>query len=147
MASQSATARGGTSRSRARVTWGVYLRLSGGSPARRKQPLLLGLELDQSRARLHLGDDGARPRTAESVEIVDRDVDRIALDAVEQMRRLVRGAVVDVAQEAQGDVIVVGVDPAGAVQPAAQEGEAIADIGRHFERGEQAWHGDGASVF
>jgi len=50
----------------------------------------------------------------------------------------VRDDVVDVADEAQGHVIVLGIDPARARQPAAQRGERLADVGGDFETGEEA---------
>ena len=48
---------------------------------------------------------------------------------------------VDVADEAEREVVVLLVDPAGAGQAAAKEGEALADIGGDLDAGEQPRHG------
>ena len=53
-----------------------------------------------------------------------------------------RDDVVDVADEAQRDVIVLGIDPARARQTAAQHGERLAHVGGNFETGEEAGHGE-----
>ena len=52
-----------------------------------------------------------------------------------------RDRVVDVADEAQRHVIVLGIDPARAGQAAAQHRERLRDVGGDFETGEQAGHG------
>ena len=53
---------------------------------------------------------------------------------------VVRHAVVDVADEAQGEMIILGVDPACARQPAAKLRQGEGDLGRDLDAGEQAWH-------
>ena len=53
--------------------------------------------------------------------------------------------VVDVADEAQREVIVLRIDPARTRQPAAHHGKRLGDLRRNFETGEQTWHDTCAS--
>ena len=57
-------------------------------------------------------------------------------------RDFVGDRVVDVADEAQRQVIIFRIDPARARQPAAQHRQRLADIGGDFETGEEARHGE-----
>ena len=52
---------------------------------------------------------------------------------------------VDVADESEGDVVVLGLDPARADDPAAGKRELADDDARQFEAGEQARHGGAPS--
>src|SRR6476659_8161315 len=67
-------------------------------------------------------------------------IETAALDAVEHRGDLMRGHVVDVADEAQRQVIVFGIDPARARQAAAQRRQCLADSGRDFDAGEKPRH-------
>ena len=53
--------------------------------------------------------------------------------------------VIDVADEAQREVIVLRIDPARTRQPAAHHGKRLGDLRRNFETGEQTWHDTCAS--
>ena len=50
--------------------------------------------------------------------------------------------VVDVADEAQCQVIVLRIDPARTRQSAAQRRQRLPDIGRNFDTGEETRHGE-----
>ena len=52
-----------------------------------------------------------------------------------------RDVVVDVADEAQGDVIILRIDPARARQAAAQHRQRLRDLGRNLDAGEKTRHG------
>lgn len=64
-----------------------------------------------------------------------------AMHAVERVDDLVGHPVIDVTDEAQCDVIVLGIDPARTAQSAAQKGEHEARLGRDLKPGEQSRHG------
>ena len=68
------------------------------------------------------------------------DVERLAIDPEQQRGDLVGRDAVDIADEAQGDVVIFGVDPARAREAAAQIGERVADLGRYFQPREQTRH-------
>src|SRR4051794_23471483 len=53
-----------------------------------------------------------------------------------------RDRVVDVADEAQRQMVVLRINPARARQPAAQARQRLSDIGRNFDAGEEPRHGD-----
>ena len=96
------------------------------------QPLVLGLQLHQRLGRSERGHDRARLAPAERFEILHPQLERLAPHASQQGGDLVRDDVVDVADEAQRHMIVLGIDPARTRQPAAQRGERLADVGREF---------------
>src|SRR5439155_512302 len=105
-----------------------------------QQPLELGLELDQGRDRRRGGDHRSRPAAAERSQAVEAQLERPPVDLIEQRRDLVGEHVIDVADEAQRQVIVLRVDPARARQAAAQHGERKRDLARNLQRGEKAGH-------
>src|SRR5665213_190019 len=57
---------------------------------------------------------------------------------VEAVEHFVGGAVIDIADEAQRDVVVFGVHPAGAVEPAALERKRQSHLRRDFEAGKES---------
>ena len=105
------------------------------------QPLVFGLQLHQGLGRPERGDDRARFAPAEKLEILHPQFEPLAPHASQQGRDFVRDHVIDVADEAQRHMVVLGVDPAGARQSAAQHGERLPDIGGNFETGKKARHG------
>jgi len=116
------------------------LRGSGGRAEAAQQPLLLGLQLHKDRLRPRPDDDGARLVAAKGGKFVKRDRERRAANGVERMGHVVGDALVHVADEAQGDVVVFGVDPARAIEAAAQASEALGHGRRNFEGREQSGH-------
>ena len=52
-----------------------------------------------------------------------------------------RDDVIDIADEAQRQVIILRINPARARQSAAQHAKRLPDIGRDFDSGEKARHG------
>src|SRR5712691_8637102 len=105
------------------------------------QPLVLGLQLHHGLARPERGHDGARLAPAEGFEILHGELECRAPHPPQQRCDLVRDHVVDIADEAQRDVIIFGIGPARARQPAAERGERLRDVGRDFKTGEEARHG------
>src|SRR3712207_4511432 len=86
-----------------------------------QEALLLPLQLVQLAIAGGAGEDRPGLRAPEAVEPVDSDIDRSALASLAENRRDILGhALVDVADEAQGDVVVLGLDPACAGKPAAK---------------------------
>jgi sorbitol-specific phosphotransferase system component IIA len=63
------------------------------------------------------------------------------VDLVELGGDLPGEADLDIADEAEGDVVAFPVDPAGAGNAAPHEIEALGHIGRNFNAGKQARHG------
>ena len=107
-----------------------------------QEAFLLSLHLGEFVRRLDPGEDRPGLATAEAVETVDRDVERgAAAGFAERGGHVPRRALLDVADEAQGDVVVLGLDPAGAGEAAPQHSELLAHRCGDFESGEQAWHG------
>ena len=62
------------------------------------------------------------------------------MDPVERVGDLVGDMAFDVADEAQREVVVLDVDPAGAGQAAAQQGQRKGGVTRNFEGGEKTRH-------
>src|SRR6185436_14801483 len=67
-------------------------------------------------------------------------------DAPEQRSDLARGLVVDIADEAQRQMVVLRIDPARARQAAAQHGEHLRDVFGNFETCEYSWHCGGLTT-
>ena len=100
----------------------------GLEPEPLQQPLLLRLQLQQRRDGRGRRDQSARLAAAEGREPVEAQLERPALDASEQAGDVARQRIVDVADEAQREVIVFRIDPARPGQTAAHHGKRI---GRH----------------
>ena len=124
------------SRNRASVTCGVYLRPSGSSPTRCiSRSCSACNSMQRRRPALTSGDHRARLAAAERGEPVEPQFEAAALHSAEQPGDLVRECVVDVADEAQRDVIVFGIDPARARQAAAQDRQRLGyDCGEFQDR-------------
>ena len=73
-------------------------------------------------------------------QLAEAHLEAAAPHAVEQRGDVVREAIVDVADEAQRDVVVFRVDPARAGQAAAQQRQRRRDLARDFQADEQAGH-------
>src|SRR5262249_60545558 len=99
---------------------------------------MLGLQLDQRRDGGGGGDYRARPAAAERREALETELETPPVDLVEERSDLVREHVVDVADEAQREMIVLRIDPARARQASAQHRQRERDIPGNFEGGEQA---------
>ena len=100
---------------------------------------------DQLRLMVH--DAGGDPVAAEvaydlaGTPLRPPQLERAAAHTAEQRGDLACHAVIDVADEAQRDVVVFRIDPARAGQAAAQHREGLRDLGRKFEAGEKTRHG------
>ncbi|MNV87746.1 hypothetical protein D3C71_1818950 [compost metagenome] len=64
---------------------------------------------------------------------------------VEAVGHFIGGLVIHIANESQGNVIILRIDPAGAAQAAPLEGERKSDIGRDFKAGKEPGHGPSSS--
>ncbi len=78
-------------------------------------------------------DHRARLPAAERGQTVETKLERAAMHAAEHAGNLVRQRVVDIADEAQREVIIFGIDPAGARQTAAHHGERLGDRAAEFQ--------------
>jgi len=85
-------------------------------------------------------DHRARLAAAEAGQALHLHFERLPVDPEQHRGDLVGGDPIDVADEAQGDVIIFGVDPAGAGKAASQAGKRVADLGRDFQSGKQTRH-------
>ena len=103
-------------------------------------PLDLGLQLDQVRRRGRRREQGVRFLAAENAEPGQAELELEAPDAAERIGDLVGDMMLDIADEAQRQVIVLDVDPAGARQAAAQEREGHRRIVRNLQGGKQTRH-------
>src|SRR6478735_7520849 len=103
-------------------------------------PLKFGLQLDQRPARLDGGDHCPRLAAAEALQALQLDLERLAVDPKQHRGDFVRRHAVDIADEAQGDVIIFGIDPARARKAATQIGKGLANLGRNFQSGKQTRH-------
>ena len=104
------------------------------------QPFELGLQFHQRLDRLDPDDDRARLASAKCRQSAEPHLEAAPLHAVEQQRDLVRQPIVDIADEAQRDVIILRVDPARSRQPAPQQCQRLADFAGDFQTDEQARH-------
>src|SRR4051794_31028044 len=112
----------------------------GIKPEALHQPLQLRLQLDQRPARFDGGDHRARFLAAETLQPLHFHFERLAVDSKQQRGDFIRRDAVDIADEAQGDVIIFGIDPACAGEAATQIGKLLADLGRNFQSSEQTRH-------
>src|SRR5882757_7132743 len=112
----------------------------GIEPQALHQPLQLGLQFDQRPARLDGSDHRARFLAAETLQALHLDLERLAVDSKQQRGDFVRRHAVDISDEAQGDVIIFGIDPACAGKAATQIGKLLADLGRNFQSCKQTRH-------
>ena len=114
----------------------------GLEPEPLQEPLVLGLQLHQRRDRRGGGDQRARLAAAERRQPVEPQLERHAPAAAEHAGDFMRQRVIDVADETQRQVIILGIDPARARQAAAHHGKRLGDMRRNFESSEQAGHDD-----
>lgn len=85
-------------------------------------------------------DNGARLVAAKGRELIERHRQFGTLDKGECIGRVAREGVVDIADEAQGDVIIFDIDPARVRNAAAQPRQILCDRGGNFQRREKSWH-------
>src|SRR5215471_21763753 len=81
-------------------------------------PLKLRLQLDQRLAWHDGSNHGARLTSAEARQALQRHLEWLAIDPDQHGSDLVGGRAVDIADESQGDVVIVGIYPAGAGEAA-----------------------------
>src|SRR5262245_52313645 len=83
---------------------------------------------------------GVRLVAAERADALEPDAERPCHHGVERIGDLMGEAVLDVADEAQGDVEGFAIDPAGAPNAAAHEFKLKGNIGGNLESGEETRH-------
>src|ERR1700730_10796059 len=105
------------------------------------EPFLFGLKFDQGGSWLGPGDEGPGLGAAEGTQLLDRHGERRPPALFGGRMDLPRGRIVDVADEAQGQMVMFGFDPERAGNAAAQHGKIHREIGRDFEAREQTGHG------
>jgi len=108
------------------------------------EPLADALDLALKRSKIGRG-GGAGPHRvrlllAESADTRQRQREGRAVDAVERVGDLVGDVTRDIADEAQRQMVVLDVDPAGARQAAPQQGQRQGGVTRNFEGGEKTRH-------
>src|SRR5262249_45113266 len=110
------------------------------------QPLVLGLQFHQRLRRSEGGYDLPRFAPAKRYEIFDAQFERLAPHASQHGCDLVRDNIIHIANEAQRDMIVLGIDPACARQAATQHRQRLAHVEWNLETGKEAGHGNDYSV-
>ena len=98
-----------------------------------QQPLLLGLQFKQRRDGRGRRNQSARLAAAEGREPVEPQLERPAMDASKQAGNVARQRIIDVADEAQRQVIIFGIDPARPRQTAAHHRKRIGRRGAVFQ--------------
>ena len=109
-------------------------------PETAHESLDIGLELAELRCRLDPREHGPRPVAAEAAELVERDRQRRRPDIVQEAVDVMGHAPVDIAEKAQGDVVVGGLDPARTDQPTAMQRQGRGDLGGNLQGSEQPRH-------
>jgi hypothetical protein len=101
---------------------------------------LFGLQIHQRRLWPHLGHDRAWLVTAETAQPFEANGRPRPTTIGEALVDIASGARINVANESQRDVIVLGLEPARPDDSAAHERKLTNDGVRQFEAGEQARH-------
>src|SRR6476620_7481082 len=104
------------------------------------QAFVFCLHIEQGLCRGDTGYDRASLAAAERGQPLHVQFESAAFYAPEHGRNLVCDVVIDVADEPQGQVIIFGIDPAGAGQPAAQGRQRLSDIRRNLNTCEETRH-------
>src|SRR5215510_12986668 len=105
------------------------------------QPLVLSLQLHQPWSLRQRRDHRARTTPAERGQSIEPQFEWRATDLAKQRCNLVRQRIVNVSDEAQGYVIILGIDPARSRQSAAQHRKRLGDIWGKLKSGENSRHG------
>jgi hypothetical protein len=112
----------------------------GGEADAAQGALVLGLQFDQRRGGLRVDDDGARPAAAKGADAVQRHPEARPGDGVERVGDIAGRRAVDIADEAQRQMIEIRLQPARARQAAAQRGKFGGERRGDFEACEQTRH-------
>ena len=105
-------------------------------------PLFLRLEIEDLRRGNDPCEDRARFASAEGVEAIDGDLQRLTpASFLQHLINFARHPLVDVADEAKGDVVEFGIDSACARQAAAKRRQGLTDVRGDLDASEQTWHG------
>src|SRR5262245_65865876 len=86
------------------------------------------------------GEDGPRLAAAETAETGHLELERRRHDLAERRLEVPRRGPVHIADEAQGEVIVLGIDPARAGEPGTKHGQALGDAFRNLDGGKESGH-------
>ena len=100
----------------------------------------IALQFNQRRRRSDTRHDRARLVAAEPAKSLEIDGYRRMAHGRQRIGDFARGMSVDVSDEAQGDVIVGWLDPAGAEYAAARRRQSLPDLSGNGQSGEQTRH-------
>ena len=89
----------------------------------------------ESLRRLDIGKDRARLAAAETAEAVQPELERRRDDLAESGGKVPRRVPINIADEAQRQVIILRIDPARTRYPGAEQGETLGDAGRDLDGG------------
>ena len=120
---------------------GVYLRPSGGRPMRWKMRSCSACSSLSAGVASMLATMACGLPVPSGPTPVEPQAESGAPDAVETLGDRFGLDHVDVADEAQRQVVVVRIDPARPRQAAPQHGQPVGDLGGDLDAREQAWHG------
>lgn len=104
-------------------------------------PLVDRLQTPEVGAFLNSGIERVGLAAAEHAAARQPELERPGLDTFQLIGDFAGKAVGNVADEAQCDVVALGIDPAGSGDPAPHEAQIEGNIGRNFKAGEQSRHG------
>src|ERR1700674_431866 len=110
------------------------------------ESFLLRLKLEQRGGIPGPGDERPGLGATKRAQAFDRHRKSRLPDFFEDRMDVPRGRIIDIADEAQRQMIVFGVDPARARESAAQHGKVHCEIGRDFETRKETGHGSLLSV-
>ncbi|CFX10041.1 protein of unknown function [Candidatus Filomicrobium marinum] len=120
---------------------GFELTTFGRETGRPRSAFMSTRELFQFRTSFDAGPNRSRLFSTERTEPGNAGMKSVHVDARKHIGELARGPIVDVADEPQRDVHVVGIDPASAGKRLLHIGEIVAKIFREFDTGKKTRHG------
>ena len=86
------------------------------------------------------GKDRPRLAAAKTAKPVQPKLERVCHDLAQCGGEIPRGVPVDIADEAERQMIVLGIDPTRAGKPRAQQRQPLGDAAWDFDRGKKPWH-------
>src|SRR4029450_94205 len=88
------------------------------------------------------GKDRARLVAAEAAKPVELELERSSSDLAQGEGEVMRDRAVDIADEAERQVIILGIDPPCAGEPRAEHRQSRGNALRNLDGGEESGHGE-----
>jgi len=113
----------------------------GRKPSLAGGPLIRSAQGGKPFGRRESGKNRARFVAAEAAKPVQLELEGSGGDLAQGEREVMRGRAVDIADEAEREVIVLGINPARAGEPRAEQRQPRGDALRNLDGGEESGHG------